>query len=192
VSEVWRTFCAVELPEEVRERFQDHIRHLREAIPDVAASWSRVANSHLTLKFFGNVATDRLPAISAAATRGAKEFSLIEIAISGAGVFPRPSRAQVLWIGVSDPSGKLSALQQRFEDECALETFAKDERAYRPHLTIARIRKTEGARRLAEAHLQLDFQPASIKLREFVIFRSQLSSKGSKYTAISRHQLSDP
>jgi 2'-5' RNA ligase len=93
---------------------------------------------------------------------------------------------------VSDPSGKLSALQQRFEDECALETFAKDERAYRPHLTIARIRKTEGARRLAEAHLQLDFQPASIKLREFVIFRSQLSSKGSKYTAISRHQLSDP
>ena len=192
MNEVWRIFCAVELPEVVRERLQQHIRQLREAIPDVAASWGRVENVHLTLKFFGNVSTDRLPPISAAAARVAKEFSSFEISVGSSGVFPRPSRPQVLWIGVSDPSGKLTALQQRFEDECALEAFAKEERSYRPHLTIARIRKPQGAGRLADAHLQLDFQPFSIQLREFVIFRSELSSKGSKYTALSRHQLTHP
>jgi 2'-5' RNA ligase len=40
----------------------------------------------------------------------------------------------VLWIGVNDPSGQLSALQEKFENECAAEGFAQEDRAYRPHL----------------------------------------------------------
>ena len=62
----WRTFCAVELPGEVRARLQEHIARLRKEFPDAAASWSRVENIHLTLKFFGNVEMDRIPKISAA------------------------------------------------------------------------------------------------------------------------------
>ena len=56
----WRVFCAVELPHEIRVQLQDHIARLRKEIPDVAASWSRVENIHLTLKFFGNVNVDRI------------------------------------------------------------------------------------------------------------------------------------
>jgi 2'-5' RNA ligase len=171
---------------------QEHIRQLRETVSDVAASWSRVENIHLTLKFFGNVAVDRIASISNAASRAAKEFEPLQIAVGETGVFPRPSRAQVLWIGVDDPSGKLIRLQQRLEDECAHEGFAKEDRAFRPHLTIARLRKPEGARRLADAHLRMEFEPFKIELRELILFRSELSSKGSKYTAISRHQLSHP
>ena len=71
----WRVFCAVELPDEVRARLQEHIARLRKVVPDAAASWSRVENIHLTLKFFGNVALDRIPKISAAATRTTEHFS---------------------------------------------------------------------------------------------------------------------
>jgi 2'-5' RNA ligase len=112
----WRLFCAVELPAEVRKQLEEHVLKLRKAVPDVAASWSRVENIHLTLKFFGNVALDRIPVISAAASRAAGEFSAFRIGVGNTGVFPRPSRAQVLWIGVSDPSGKLSAMQERLEN----------------------------------------------------------------------------
>jgi 2'-5' RNA ligase len=94
----------------------------------------------------------------------------------------------VLWIGVSDPSGNLSALQQRLEDEYAIEGFEKEDRVFRPHLTIARLRRPEGARRLADAHLQMEFRPSEITLSELIVFRSELSSKGSKYSAISRHE----
>lgn len=167
----------------------DHVRQLREAVPDVAASWTRVENIHLTLKFFGNVALDRIPKISAAASRVAKEFSSFPIGVGITGVFPRPSRPQVLWIGVSDSISKLSGLQRRLEEECEIEGFEKEDRAFRPHLTLARMRKPEGAKRLAEAHLQMQFYPAEIPLTEFVVFRSELSSKGSRYTAISRHEL---
>lgn len=186
----WRIFCAVELPDDVRAQLQDHILQLRKDIPEVAASWSRVENIHLTLKFFGNLALDQLAEISAAASRTVKDFSPFQVSVGKTGVFPRSSRAQVLWIGLSDPSGKLLALQQSFENECATEGFPKEGRAFQPHLTIARIRRPEGARRLAEAHLRMNFTLVEVSVTELIIFRSELSSKGSKYTAISRHQLS--
>jgi len=183
----WRVFCAVELPEDVRARLQEHIARLRKEVPDAVASWSRVENIHLTLKFFGNVALDRIPQISAAATRTTEQFAKLEIGIGNTGVFPRASRPQVLWIGINDPSGQLSALQQRFETECAAEGFPKEDRAYKPHLTIARLRKPE--RQLADTHLQMTFETIVVPLHELIVFRSELSSKGSRYTAISRHQL---
>ena len=189
-AEVWRVFCAVELPREVREQLEDYVARLRRLAPDVAASWSRVENIHLTLKFFGNVAVDQIAAISTAARQAVKEFSTFEIEVGKTGVFPKPSRAQVLWIGVSDPSGKLSDLQQRLENECAAAGFPKEDRAYRPHLTLARIRKPDGARQLAEAHLGMEFKSMPVTVKELIVFRSELSSKGSKYTVISRHQLS--
>lgn len=184
---MWRVFCAVELPDDVRRELENHVSRLREAVPDVAASWSRAENVHLTLKFFGNVEVDRISSISAAATRAATEFSPFSIEVGGTGVFPRPSRPQVLWIGVSDPVGQLSALQKKVDD--ATTDFGKESRAFRPHLTIARIRKPEGAKRLADAHLGMEFKPSEIKLNEVIVFRSELSSKGSRYTPISRHPI---
>ena len=182
----WRVFCAVELPDVVRTRLADHVLRLRKEVPEAAASWSRVENIHLTLKFFGNVEVKRIEKISEAAERVMKQFSTVQISVGGTGVFPRPSRPQVLWIGVSDPSGQLTALQKKFEDECAAEGFAQEDRAYRPHLTIARLRKPEGARDLADTHLQMQFDPIEVRLKELVVFRSELSSKGSRYTPISR------
>ena len=182
-------FCAFELPAAVRSRIDEHSRQVREAAPDAAASWSRPENIHLTMKFFGNVDQAQVPVITAAAARVVKEFSAIQIEVGKTGVFPRPSRPQVLWIGIDDPSGALLKLQQRLEDEFALEGFAKEDRAFRPHLTIARIRRPQNANKLAEVHLDLEFSAVAVRMGELILFRSELSPKGSKYTAISRHRL---
>ena len=190
MSDEWRTFVAIELPPEIRNQLHDHAAQIREAVPESSASWSRPENVHLTLKFFGNIPTKKLPLISDAASRVTKDYPRFQIKIGGTGVFPKASRAQVLWIGVDDSSSRLSALQQRLEEEFASEGFAKEDRAYRPHLTIARIRKPEGARRLAETHLHTSFKQIQMTVKELVVFRSELSPKGSRYTAISRHELS--
>ena len=185
----WRIFTAFELPDLLRSRIDDHVRQLKQVVPETAASWSRPENIHLTVKFFGNVDEAKAPVISAALARGVEEFGQIKIQVGNTGVFPRPSRPQVLWIGIDDASGTLSKLQQRVEDECAREGFPKEDRAFRPHLTIARIRKPHGASRLAETHLRMGFAPVELTLSELVLFRSELSPKGSRYTAISRHRL---
>ena len=172
----WRVFCAVELPHEIRAQLEDHIARLRKEMPDVAASWSRVENIHLTLKFYGNVEVDRIATISAAVEQAVQNVGPFEIGVGKTGSF----RSQVLWIGVSDPSETLTTLHQRLGSE---------DRSYRPHLTLARIRRPEGARRLVDAHLQMEFETVSVLVKEVVLFRSELSPKGSRYTAISKHGL---
>ena len=78
----WRVFCAVELPNVVRARLEDHVQRLRKEVPDAAASWSRVENIHLTLKFFGNVEVKRIEKISAAAERAVREFATFQIGVA--------------------------------------------------------------------------------------------------------------
>jgi RNA 2',3'-cyclic 3'-phosphodiesterase len=185
----WRVFCAFELPESLRVRIKEHAERVREIVPDAEASWSRPENIHLTLKFFGNVDQAKVAIVSDVLARVAKESAPIGITAGGTGVFPRPSHPQVLWIGIDDRTGALARLQKRVEDECAREGFPQEDRAFRPHLTIARIRNPRNANRLAEAHLRLEFAPAELLLNELVLFRSELSPKGSKYTSISRSGL---
>lgn len=182
-------FCAFELPESLRDRIQQHATSVREAVSDAAASWSRTESIHLTMKFFGNVHQSKVASISKALERVVNEFPPVEIMVGGTGVFPRPSRPQVLWIGIDDSSGALAKLQQRVEDECAREGFPKEERAFHPHLTIARIRKTHNANQLAEAHLRTKFPAVELILNELILFRSELSPKGPRYTPLSRHRL---
>jgi 2'-5' RNA ligase len=185
----WRVFCAVELPAEVRERIRSHIVRLKTALPEANASWTRPESTHLTLKFFGNVEQSRIPEISGAAERTVRDFHPCQIVISGTGVFPNVSRPRVLWIGVSDPDSRLGELQSRFEFECAKEGFPKEERKFRPHLTIARFRRPEGVRGLVEAHTNSRFEEVMVDVNELIVFRSEPGSAGSKYTALSRHSL---
>jgi 2'-5' RNA ligase len=186
--QIWRLFCAAELPENVRTRLERHIQRLRAEVPDASASWSRPQNMHLTLKFFGNVDQNRTPRISEAISRAVGKP--IPISVFGCGVFPKPSQPRVLWIGINDPSGELAELQRRLEEECFVEEFEKEGRAFRPHLTVARLRSPEAARALAESHLQMKFAPTEVLVNELVLFRSELTSKGSIYTTISRHPMS--
>ena len=188
-ANAWRMFCAFELPEVLRARIHEHAKRVREVVPEAGASWSRPENIHLTMKFFGNVDPAQVPAISAAAARVVKEFSPIRIEVGKTGVFPRPSRPQVLWIGIDDPSGNLAKLHKQLEDEFAREGLEKEDRAFRPHLTIARIRKPHDTARLAQTHLETNFNSVELTLDDLVLFRSELSTKGSRYTSISRHRL---
>jgi RNA 2',3'-cyclic 3'-phosphodiesterase len=187
----FRIFCAIELSAAVRSRIQQHVDRLRAAVPEFRASWSRVENIHLTVKFFGNVEQNMIPRIAGAALRAVNEFQPFDISIAGSGAFPKPSQPRVLWIGVEDHTGKLAELQRQFENECEAEGFQKEKRPFRPHLTIARIRKPEGARAAAEANQTLSFKPITLTVNELVVFRSEPSSTGSKYTTLSRQKMSD-
>jgi len=190
-SEQWRMFCAVELPEVIRTRIEKHIERVRNAVPESQPSWTRVNNIHLTLKFFGNVESERVNRITDALSRGVENVSQFNVSIGGAGAFPNNRQPRVLWIGINDSGGQLKRLHESIEAECARKGFEREARAYRPHLTIARIRKREGARELAEANQDFGFAPVEMLVTELLLFRSELSSKGSRYTVVSRHKLSD-
>ena len=178
--EQWRVFCAIDLPDDVRERVMAHSMLLRRMVPEAQASWSRAGNIHLTLKFLGDVPQGSVQSLSEAASRAVAGLAPFTIRLEQAGVFPPHGSPRVLWIGVNDPEGKLGDLYARLETESAKAGFPKEPRHFHPHLTIARLRKPQDARALASAHKAMEFAPTEIAVSELLVIRSELSSEGSK------------
>jgi len=185
----WRIFCAIELSPTVSARVTEHINKLKNRVPNTQASWNRDGKFHLTLKFIGETPQARVERVSLAADHAVHNLAPFSLIVEGTGVFPKSGTPKVLWLGISDPSGKLTELQTRLEQQCVQAGFAKEERAFRPHLTVARLRKPHGARALAAAHKEMGFAAVEVQVAELLVIRSELSSQGSKYTIITRHPL---
>lgn len=183
----WRVFCAIELPHEVRRRAAEHAALLRERTNEVRASWPRAENLHLTLKFLGEIEQGRVEELSHAAERAVQNTRPFNLNIEGAGAFPPRGVPRVIWLGIKDSSGGLARLQSNLEDECANIGFPREERPFHPHLTLARIRASQGARDLARLHRETGFEAMEFTVTELVVMRSELGPGGSRYTEISSH-----
>jgi 2'-5' RNA ligase len=182
-----RVFCAVELPEEIRAAVAAHAARLRRDFPDARASWARPEGLHITLKFIGEVEASRVEALSHAAGAAVSGFSQFGLSIEESGTFPPRGAARVLWLGVKDASGQLSRLQLRLEHECEAVGFHAEPRAFKPHLTVARLRTPKDSHALSEAHRHTTFGPYHFQVSELLVIRSELGPGGSRYTPFSRH-----
>ena len=184
-----RVFCAIEMPPDVRSRVAEHMASLREQAPDVRASWERTEKLHVTMKFLGEMDQCRVEALSRAAERAAETVERFDMRLEGAGAFPPRGHPRVLWLGVVDPAGGLTRLYGRLQDECAVEGFAREERPFHPHLTVARLRSPAGARKLAALHKEMGFGAQSFSVMKLTVMRSELGPGGSRYTELSQHDL---
>lgn len=184
-----RLFCAVELPPGVRARAARYIATLREAAPDVRASWDKEEKLHLTLKFFGDTEEDRVEQLKDALESAASMADSFELAIEGTGAFPPSGLPRVLWLGVKDSSQGLIKLHHHIEEECERRGFARERKRFHPHLTIARLRSHEGAKRIAALHKSMEFGTEAFSVTEIVLIKSDLSPQGSRYTKIGQYRL---
>jgi 2'-5' RNA ligase len=188
-GESLRVFCAAELPAEVRAAAAAHVARLRRDLPDARASWVRTEGLHVTLKFIGEIAAARVRDLSSAAAAAVEGFAPFGLSIEETGTFPPRGAARVLWLGLRDESGGLARLQRRLEAECEAAGFPAEPRAFKPHLTIARLRQPKGAHELSEAHRRSAFGPYFFTVSELIVMRSELGPGGSRYTPLSRHGL---
>ncbi|MEE8330353.1 MAG: RNA 2',3'-cyclic phosphodiesterase, partial [Acidimicrobiia bacterium] len=90
-----RSFVAIELPDELKRELVGLVDRLRADSPPVAR-WVDPASVHLTLKFLGDVAADRLDAVMAALTVAVEDFAPFRLEVGGLGVFPNPNRVRVV------------------------------------------------------------------------------------------------
>lgn len=183
---LWRVFCAVELPGEVKSRVAEHIRRLRSEFPHARASWEKPEKLHVTLKFLGETEPSRVEDLSGAASLAASHVEPFRLTIDETGAFPPHGQPRVLWLGIEDASGRLAVLQRSLEDACAAAGFPREPRPFKPHLTLARLRSPQGARELAAAHREAQFEPQTFNVSELVLMRSELGPGGSRYTPLSR------
>lgn len=123
---------------------------LRRAVVGLAPQWGEVGRSlrwvppdnlHFTLKFLGEITSPQLAGVAAAAKDVAARAQGFRIALAGLGAFPSPRRPQVVWVGVTEGADRLIALAADLEAALHRLKFPKEVRPFRPHLTIARVRR---------------------------------------------------
>ena len=156
-----RLFLAINLDPALRREILDATAPLRSAAPSL--SWADETNLHLTLKFLGEQPDDVAPRVSRAVDEVVEGHRRFGIRIAEIGAFPNFRRANVVWMGVErDP--KLELLHHDVELACEALGFELEGRAFRPHLTLARVKRhTEEPelRQLSRASKRIDFEGES-------------------------------
>ncbi|RMF65796.1 MAG: RNA 2',3'-cyclic phosphodiesterase [Calditrichaeota bacterium] len=182
-----RTFIAIELPDDLRRRIaaaQAELKQTRERV-----GWTRPENIHLTLRFLGDVAQERIPAVADAMGNAAAGFSVFSVTVAGLGAFPNLKRPRVLWVGVQDPGGELTELARRLENALNEIGFERERRPFRPHLTLGRV-KSPPSRAFCDRLAQARFDPGQVRVSEIVLMKSDLRPTGAVYTPLNRVALS--
>jgi 2'-5' RNA ligase len=182
-----RIFLAVDISGEVRKEATDFIKKLREGFSNLRVGWDKPEKLHLTMKFLGEIDEEQLKKLQSAVEAGARQIAPFKLQIAGTGVFPSPKQARVLWLGVKGDTGNLQLLNEILENECEKQGFEKEERKFKAHLTVARLK--ERSAELVEAHLNSNFEPVEFDVSEVVIYQSELKPTGSIYSIISKHKL---
>ena len=178
-TEKLRLFLAVDVPRSHLETIAEAVAHLKEAWTD--ARWTPIENQHLTLKFLGWVAGDRLDEVVQACAAVTERHSAANLALEDLGAFPSARRVRVLWVGVEDPAGSLAALAAGLEGAFGPLGFKREERPFTAHLTLARFKTP---RRIPEGLPSLGLGPLGFDVSELVLYRSHLSSRGPRYEVL--------
>jgi 2'-5' RNA ligase len=188
IPEQIRSFVAIELPEEAKKGLT-RLRKQLERDEYRFVKWVDPAGIHLTLKFLGNIPSRRVTEITEAVRRAAQGISPFVLEISGLGAFPGPKQARVVWVGIGGELDKLSTLQQNIDSTLASLGFAREERPFVPHLTLARVREGASAPergKFGELVGSATFEDKYVlEVEAIKLMRSQLTPAGAIYTCLS-------
>ena len=180
-----RVFLAVEATEAIMAR----LSALQEELLGAGArvSWAAPAGLHITLRFLGEVEDARIPPLADALAAVAARHAPFAVRVAGVGAFPSARRPRTVWAGVTEGEAQLSALAADVEAVVEGAGFPPEERPFRAHLTLGRVREVPGTARLTErlgAHERDDF--GELPVTVISVMCSELSPQGARYTALHR------
>ncbi len=170
VETVGRIFAAVPLPPEIRMALAD-----RTSVLDIPGRLVPPENWHLTLRFLGivdEVTYERF----LAGMNGIEEVSPFPIRLGSLGGFPNERKATVLWADVSDGVETLGRLNEIAEEAARAAGLEPEERPYRPHFTLSRIRPPEDISALTAEKLDLRWS-----CDEILVYESRFNGGGVRY-----------
>ena len=184
-----RTFVAVEISQEIKDRAQRMIGKLRDTPAKV--KWVAAQHMHWTLKFLGDVELLDIPRVCKAVGRAVEPLAAFHVEAKGAGAFPDVHRPRTVWIGTGRGSEQMIELHDAIEFELAKLGYRSENRRFRPHLTIGRVRHSPGGigelGQLIEKHA--DFDGGLTHVDEVVVFSSVLGPDGPTHEPLGHAEL---
>lgn len=185
MSDILRLFIALPLPHEVKhvlQTQQDSLKlHLHEH--DKNIRWTTSEQWHLTLAFLGATNRERLPHIQGAMERSAKPIGAFSLETTSLGAFPSLRRPSVLWLGVGGDVASLQTLQFRLS-EALSGMLEADDKEFKPHLTLARLKQFGLGREVSEAFGKTPSPRQTWTANELCLYQSVLKATVAEHTLV--------
>jgi 2'-5' RNA ligase len=181
-----RLFVALQIPDSIRNDYAALIQNLRRFDANASPKkpkWVRPENLHVTLKFIGHIDPSKLDPIRTALTN-VNSPQEVRLVFRSVGFFPNANRPRVIWGGMQ-PSENLAPLAHAIDQQIGTLGFPAEERAFTPHLTLARLDPPGIAPELRgaiEKHATRDF--GVLHASEFHLIESKLKPSGAEYTTL--------
>jgi len=180
-----RAFLALPLAPSFEAEVGPLIEGLKRRYPKIR--WIRPSQIHVTFHFFGSTAGEQVDRISKSVSQITTQTSPISLFLSEIGGFPNLARPRVIWLGIGGEIEKLKSLHASLEQELKKEGFQCEERPFKPHLTLGRVKQEKGLHNFGPP----EFSSTETKrVTEIVLFESRLSPAGPTYEAIATYPLS--
>ncbi len=175
-----RSFCAIQLPPDVRDRLNAGILKLCKT--PVHAAWGRAGQMHVTLTFHGDQPDERIKDLIDILPQAIASLPAFDVRIHGVGFFGRPRAPRVIWAGVTEGHDALVALRQAVATAAQAAGIAIEARPYHPHITLGRIRRAvpDSRRELIlamQAMESTDF--GVVPVRQVAVMQSRLTADGA-------------
>lgn len=185
-----RSFIAVELSADQSRAVARVTRQLAEKWPEYR--WVDPNNLHLTLNFLGDVADEKIPRVCEIMRNTLASHDSFSFELQGLGAFPKTSRPRVIWIGVGEGKSPLSKIHYDLAENLDELRLERDRKAFRPHITLGRIRDRQRWPDSMIEHLENEpgLELGEVDVKELVLFSSHLENTGPIYTAMDRVSLS--
>jgi len=183
MSNTIRTFIAIELPEKIIYtigKVQEEIKSY-----GLKIRWVRPENIHLTLKFLGDTKAADKENVARAVSESVTGYPPISLAVKGIGVFPGIKRPRVIWLGVSNQLDVLTTFQKTLDEKLEAIGFPKENRPFRGHLTLGRIKSKIDPKKLNDALKEFTrFESEHFLADRIILYKSDLKPNGPVYTKL--------
>ena len=188
MPETIRSFIAIELPDALKYQIKEYTNSLSVYAPKTR--WVANQNLHLTLKFLGDQSKDKLDALLASLTNESFNIPSFKLQAKQIGAFPNKSKPRIIWLGIdSEPQNALLTLRNRLEDRLHLLGFEREQKKFKAHLTLSRIKYPMDFSTLWAKADKNPFTGFSFPVNSFVLMHSKLKQTGAEYSILQNFSL---
>lgn len=183
MPETTRAFIAIELNEGIHLELASLQSVLKKSNADV--KWVAPESIHLTLKFLGNIDSQKIKEIEKILNETAAGIEPFVLTLKGIGAFPKLDYPRVIWVEVESGAIQSEQLAKSIEERLEGIGIPREDREFRAHITLGRVKSPKNKDKLKEIIASTKFEAESaVDVKHLTLFKSQLTRDGSVYTPL--------